>query len=81
MARRSTRRTQVAVVMYPGLLPLELIGTVSALNGLGLNTGFRPVTVAARQEPLATDTRPRVFRKAPSLQCLTPTRCSSQVAH
>jgi transcriptional regulator GlxA family with amidase domain len=60
MARRSARRTQVAVVMYPGVLPLELIGTVSALNGLGLNTGFRTVTVAARQEPLATDTPLRV---------------------
>ncbi len=60
MARRSARRTQVAVVMYPGILPLELIGTVSALNGLGLNTGFRPVTVAARREPLTTDTPLRV---------------------
>jgi hypothetical protein len=60
MARRSARRTQVAVVMYPGVLPLELIGTVSVLNRLGLNTGFRTVTVAARQEPLATDTPLRV---------------------
>ena len=60
MARRSARRTQAAVVMYPGLLPLELIGTVSALDGLGLNTGFRTVTVAARREPLATDTPLRV---------------------
>jgi hypothetical protein len=46
MARRSTRRTQVAVVMYPGVLPLELIGTVSALDGLGLNTGFRTVNMS-----------------------------------
>jgi hypothetical protein len=60
MARRSARRTQVAVVMYPGVLPLEVIGTVSALNRLGLNTGFRTVTVAARQEPLATATPLRV---------------------
>jgi transcriptional regulator GlxA family with amidase domain len=60
VTRSSARRTQIAVVMYPGLLPLELIGTVSALDGLGLNTGFRPVTVAARREPLATDTPLRV---------------------
>jgi transcriptional regulator GlxA family with amidase domain len=60
VTRSSARRTQIAVVMYPGLLPLELIGTVSALDGLGLNTGFRPVTVAACREPLATDTPLRV---------------------
>jgi transcriptional regulator GlxA family with amidase domain len=60
MAHRNARHMQVAVVTYPGVLPLELIGTVSALDGLGLNTGFRTVTVAARQEPLATDTPLRV---------------------
>lgn len=60
MLLRSNRQQQIAVVTYPGLLPLELIGTVSALDGLGLNTGLRPVTVAARQEPLTTDTPLRV---------------------
>jgi putative intracellular protease/amidase len=60
LVRRSVRRTPVAVVTYPGLLPLELIGTVSALERLGANTGVRPITVTLRREPLATDTPLRV---------------------
>jgi hypothetical protein len=51
---RSDRWKQIAVVTFSGVLPLELIGTVSALDGLGLNTGFRPVTVAVRRDLLET---------------------------
>jgi transcriptional regulator GlxA family with amidase domain len=41
---------QIAVVVYPGVSGLELVGTTSVLNGLGLRTGFRTTTVAqARQ--------------------------------
>ena len=49
-------KRQIAVVTYPGLSPLELIGTVSVLDGLRLKTGFHPVTVGASRDPLATDT-------------------------
>ena len=35
------------VVVYPGLTTLELIGTVSLLDGLGISTGFRTATVEA----------------------------------
>jgi transcriptional regulator GlxA family with amidase domain len=49
---KDTRRRdrQIAVVVYPGVSGLELVGTTSVLNGLGLKTGFRTTTVAhARQ--------------------------------
>ncbi len=56
MAKRKQSEGQIAVVMYPGLTTLELVGTVSVLSGLGLRTGFRTITVAERREPVETDT-------------------------
>lgn len=56
MARKKHNEKRIAVVMYPGLTTLELIGTVSVLSGLGLETGFRTVTVGERREPVAADT-------------------------
>jgi transcriptional regulator GlxA family with amidase domain len=47
---------QIAVLVYPGLTTLELVGAVSVLSGLGLRTGFRTVTVGERREPVAADT-------------------------
>lgn len=64
MALRRDDRKQIAVVTYPGLTILELVGTVSALDGLRLNTGFRPVTVAARREPMDTDTPAKVISQS-----------------
>jgi transcriptional regulator GlxA family with amidase domain len=50
MNNRRRRDRQIAVVLYPGVSGLELVGTTSVLNGLGLKTGFRTTTVAqARQ--------------------------------
>jgi len=47
---KDRRRRDIAVVVYPGVSGLELVGTTSVLNGLGLKTGFRTTTVAhARQ--------------------------------
>ncbi|HEX6796168.1 MAG TPA: DJ-1/PfpI family protein [Ktedonobacterales bacterium] len=60
MATTRDDKQQIAVVTYPGLSPLELIGTVSVLDGLQLKTGFRPVTVGATRDPLDTDTPLRV---------------------
>jgi transcriptional regulator GlxA family with amidase domain len=56
MATGKQRERQIAVVVYPGMTTLELIGTVSVLSGLGLRTGFRTVTVGARHEPVDADT-------------------------
>lgn len=56
MATTRDDKQQIAVVTYAGLSPLELIGTVSVLDGLRLKTGFHPVTVAASRNPLVTDT-------------------------
>ena len=47
---------QIAVVMYPGVTTLELVGTASTLNGLRIRTGFRTVIVAERRKPVDTDT-------------------------
>ena len=56
MATEKRRERKIAVVMYPGLTTLELVGTVSALNGLGLKTGFRTVILAERRDAVDTDT-------------------------
>jgi len=56
MTTKRQRERQIAVVVYPGLTTLELVGTVSVLSGLGLRTGFRTVTVGERREPLEADT-------------------------
>ena len=56
MTTKSQRERQIAVVVYPGVRTLELVGTVSVLSGLGLRTGFRTVTVGERREPLEADT-------------------------
>lgn len=51
---------QIAVVTYPGLSLLELVGAVSVLDGLRLNTGFQPVTVGMSRDPVVTDTPARL---------------------
>lgn len=58
---RRGREKQIAVVVYPGLSALELVGTVSVLSGLGLKTGFRTVTVGRRRVPVDADTPMRVI--------------------
>lgn len=61
---KSEGERQIAVVVYPGLTLLDLIGTVSALSGLGMKTGLRTVTVGTRQAPTETDTPMRVIPQA-----------------
>jgi transcriptional regulator GlxA family with amidase domain len=56
MAKGGQRERKIAVVVYPGVTALELVGTVSVLNGLGLKTGFRTVILAERRDPVDTDT-------------------------
>jgi transcriptional regulator GlxA family with amidase domain len=56
MATQRLRKRQIAVVVYPGVSALELVGTVSVLSGLGLTTGFRTVTVGERRELVDANT-------------------------
>ena len=56
MAKERYREGEIAVVAYPGLSTLELVGTASVLGGLGRETGFRTVTVGEGREPVDTDT-------------------------
>lgn len=62
---------QIAVVLFPGVSALELVGTTSVLNGLGLRTGFQTVTVGP--------SRDRVDADAPL--GLIPERTFDQVPH
>jgi transcriptional regulator GlxA family with amidase domain len=50
------RERLIAVVLYPGVSALELIGTTSVLGGLGLKTGFKTVTVGQSRAPVDADT-------------------------
>jgi putative intracellular protease/amidase len=56
MARQKLRERWISVVVYPGLTTLELIGTVSVLDGLGLETGFNPVTTGENRDPVSPNT-------------------------
>jgi transcriptional regulator GlxA family with amidase domain len=56
MATGKRRERKIAVVVYPGVAALELVGTVSVLSGLGLGTSFRTVTVGEHLEPVDADT-------------------------
>jgi transcriptional regulator GlxA family with amidase domain len=60
MAVQRPRKRQIAVVVYPGVSALELVGTISVLGGLGLETGFRTVTVAGDREPVDANTPMRL---------------------
>src|SRR5579885_2917813 len=46
----------IAVVLYPGISALELVGTTSVLNGLGLKTGFKTVTMGKSRDAVNADT-------------------------
>jgi transcriptional regulator GlxA family with amidase domain len=56
MAAEKWRKRRIAVVVYQGVSALELVGTVSVIGGLGLETGFRTVTVAGGREPVDANT-------------------------
>ena len=60
MAFGQDARKQIAVVTYPGLTLLDLVGAVSVLDGLRLNSGFQPLTVGANRDPVVTDTPARL---------------------
>ncbi len=47
---------EIALVLYPGLTVLDLVGPLQVLTMLQrLSPGYRPVTVWARREPVPTD--------------------------
>lgn len=64
MSIRSRSDRQVAVVAYPGVSGLELVGTTSVLNGLGLKTGFRTTTVAQARQTVTAYPRVRLVSEA-----------------
>ena len=61
---RSRSDRQIAVVVYPGVSGLELVGTTSVLNGLGLKTGFRTTTVAQARQAVTAYPRVRLVSEA-----------------
>jgi len=54
MARTGTK--QIAVLLYPGMTALDVVGTMEVLITLHLRSPYRIVTVAERIEPIPTDT-------------------------
>jgi transcriptional regulator GlxA family with amidase domain len=46
----------IAVVFYPGMTALDVVGTMEAMIWLSANSPYRLITVAARKEPVQTDT-------------------------
>jgi transcriptional regulator GlxA family with amidase domain len=56
MTAPDTGRTTIAVVLYPGLTALDLVGPLQVLAELErLAPAFHTIVVAARQEPMETD--------------------------
>jgi transcriptional regulator GlxA family with amidase domain len=72
MARQKRHQRQIAVVVYPGLTTLELVGTVSILDGLGLETGLQPVPVGESRDPVSPDTPLRLIPRATFEDVLRP---------
>jgi hypothetical protein len=65
----------VAFVLYPGLTLLDLVGPLQVFASLRrFSDQYRPVVVAERLEPMATDSPLTVRPIRPSVTC--PTRRS-----
>ncbi|MDI3339661.1 MAG: DJ-1/PfpI family protein [Sphaerobacter sp.] len=52
----SKDKKTIAIVLYPGMTALDLVGTLETLMTLNLNTPYRTITVAERIAPIPTDT-------------------------
>jgi transcriptional regulator GlxA family with amidase domain len=50
------RKQQIAIVLYPGVTALDVVGSMEALVWLNVNSPYRLVTVAADTTPVRTDT-------------------------
>jgi transcriptional regulator GlxA family with amidase domain len=50
------RKKTIAVVLYPGMTALDVVGTMEAMIWINANSPYRTVTVAARKELIQTDT-------------------------
>ncbi len=51
-----TGKKQIAVLLYPGMTALDVVGTMEVLITLHIKSPYRIVTVAERIEPIPTDT-------------------------
>ena len=49
-------KKQIAVVLYPGMTALDVVGMMEVLITLNIRSPYRVVTVAERIEPIPTDT-------------------------
>jgi transcriptional regulator GlxA family with amidase domain len=49
-------KKQIAVVLYPGMTALDVVGMMEVLVTLNVRSSYRVVTVAERIEPIPTDT-------------------------
>ncbi len=54
MARKDKKT--IAVVLYPGMTALDLVGTMEVLVILNVKSPYRVITVGERIEPIQTDT-------------------------
>jgi putative intracellular protease/amidase len=54
----------VALTLYPGVTPLDLVGPLTVLRDLGIGWPFRTVVVGERTEPMGTDTPLRMIPAA-----------------
>jgi transcriptional regulator GlxA family with amidase domain len=71
----------VAFVLYPGLTLLDLVGPLQVFASLRqFNDQYRPVVVAERLEPMATDGPLTVIADRPSARSPTRRSCSSPAA-
>jgi transcriptional regulator GlxA family with amidase domain len=62
----------IAVMIYPGLTALDLVGTLQALMLLNLRSPYRTIAVGARAEALETDTPLKVVPKRTFAEVPTP---------
>lgn len=62
MLRRVLRDPKlIAVVLYPGVSPLDVVGLSEVFSALRVGVPYRTVAIAERIEPLATDTPLRLL--------------------
>lgn len=50
------KKKQIAIVLYPGVTALDVVGSMEAMLWLNLNSPYRLVTVGAETTPVQTDT-------------------------
>jgi transcriptional regulator GlxA family with amidase domain len=60
MPREDKKSKTIAIVTYPGVGLLDLVTTKTVLDSLAMGTGYRPVSVGERTEPMDSNTPMRI---------------------